>query len=376
MINSQPMRLFDTATAEVRDVEPGATVGIYVCGITPYDATHIGHAATYITYDVLQRRLTDRGHVVRMVRNITDIDNDLLERARRDGVNYLDLAFGQKKRFNADLDALGLIEPWSEPRATSAIPDIRGLVSRLVSSGAAYEVEGLVYFSHKASGEFGSVSGNSRVDMRAIGERRGEDHHDPRKAHPLDTVLWQPSAPDEPYWEAPWGRGRPGWHVECTALSLRELGGVEIHGGGCDLVYPHHEFCAAQLDALGEEPVGLWMHQSCVHLDGEPMSKSTGNLVFVNDILENHDPMALRLAVMSNHYRERSWDWTAELLEVATARLASWRAAGDGTGPIDAVRAALDDDLDVPTAIEAIDSAAKAGNGVSESAGLLGVVLH
>lgn len=376
MINSQPMRLFDTATAEVRDVEPGATVGIYVCGITPYDATHIGHAATYITYDVLQRRLTDRGHVVRMVRNITDIDNDLLERARRDGVNYLDLAFGQKKRFNADLDALGLIEPWSEPRATSAIPDIRGLVSRLVSSGAAYEVEGWVYFSHKASGEFGSVSGNSRVDMRAIGERRGEDHHDPRKAHPLDTVLWQPSAPDEPYWEAPWGRGRPGWHVECTALSLRELGGVEIHGGGCDLVYPHHEFCAAQLDALGEEPVGLWMHQSCVHLDGEPMSKSTGNLVFVNDILENHDPMALRLAVMSNHYRERSWDWTAELLEVATARLASWRAAGDGTGPIDAVRAALDDDLDVPTAIEAIDSAAKAGNGVSESAGLLGVVLH
>ena len=370
------MRLFDTATGEVRDVEPGATVGIYVCGITPYDATHIGHAATYITYDVLQRRLTDRDHIVRMVRNITDIDNDLLERARRDGVNYLDLAFGQKKRFNADLDALGLLEPWSEPRATSAIPDIRGLVSRLVSSGAAYEVEGWVYFSHKASGEFGSVSGNSRVDMRAIGERRGEDPHDPRKAHPLDTVLWQPSAPDEPYWEAPWGRGRPGWHVECTALSLRELGGVEIHGGGCDLVYPHHEFCAAQLDALGEEPVGLWMHQSCVHLDGEPMSKSTGNLVFVNDILENHDPMALRLAVMSNHYRERSWDWTAELLEVAAARLASWRAAGDGTGPIDAVRAALDDDLDVPTAIEAIDSAAKAGNGVSESAGLLGVVLN
>ena len=376
MINSQPMRLFDTATGEVRDVEPSATVGIYVCGITPYDATHIGHAATYITYDVLQRRLTDRGHIVRMVRNITDIDNDLLERARRDGVNYLDLAFGQKKRFNADLDALGLLEPWSEPRATSAIPDIRGLVSRLVSSGAAYEVEGWVYFSHKASGEFGSVSGNSRVDMRAIGERRGEDPHDPRKAHPLDTVLWQPSAPDEPYWEAPWGRGRPGWHVECTALSLRELGGVEIHGGGCDLVYPHHEFCAAQLDALGEEPVGLWMHQSCVHLDGEPMSKSTGNLVFVNDILENHDPMALRLAVMSNHYRERSWDWTAELLEVATARLASWRAAGDGIGPIDAVRAALDDDLDVPTAIEAIDSAAKAGNGVSESAGLLGAVLN
>ena len=370
------MRLFDTATGEVRDVEPDATVGIYVCGITPYDATHIGHAATYITYDVLQRRLTDRGHIVRMVRNITDIDNDLLERARRDGVNYLDLAFGQKKRFNADLDALGLLEPWSEPRATSAIPDIRGLVSRLVSSGAAYEVEGWVYFSHQASGEFGSVSGNSRVDMRAIGERRGEDPHDPRKAHPLDTVLWQPSAPDEPYWEAPWGRGRPGWHVECTALSLRELGGVEIHGGGCDLVYPHHEFCAAQLDALGEEPVGLWMHQSCVHLDGEPMSKSTGNLVFVNDILENHDPMALRLAVMSNHYRERSWDWTAELLEVATARLASWRAAGDGTGPIDAVRAALDDDLDVPTAIEAIDSAAKAGNGVSESAGLLGMVLN
>jgi len=369
------MRLFDTATGEVRAVELENTVRIYVCGITPYDATHLGHAATYITYDVLQRRLLDRGHDVRMVRNITDIDNDLLERARRDGVNYLDLAFGQKKRFNADLDALGVLEPWSEPRATSAIPDIRGVVSRLLSSGAAYEVEGWVYFSHSASSEFGSVSGNSRVDMRAIGERRGEDPRDPRKTHPLDTVLWQPSAPDEPYWEAPWGRGRPGWHIECTALSLRELGRIEIHGGGCDLVYPHHEFCSAQLDALDEDPVGLWMHQSCVHLGGEPMSKSTGNLIFVGDLLESHHPMSLRLAVLSNHYRAHEWEWTGELLETATARLAKWRAAGDGTGPIEAVRKALDDDLDVPTAIKAIDEQAATGNGVKESAELLGVTL-
>jgi L-cysteine:1D-myo-inositol 2-amino-2-deoxy-alpha-D-glucopyranoside ligase len=369
------MQLYDTATGTIRPFDPGPIASLYICGITPYDATHMGHAATYVTYDVLHRRLMDRGHEVRMVRNITDIDNDLLDRARRDGVNYLDLAFGQKRRFDDDLDALGVLDPWSEPRASSAIPDIRGLIARLLESGASYEVAGWVYFDHRATESFGSVSGYTRVDMRTIGEQRGEDPSDRRKRHPLDTVVWQPSAIDEPAWEAPWGSGRPGWHIECTVLSMRELSQIDIHGGGCDLVYPHHEFCAAQLECAGSKPVGHWMHQSCVHLNGEPMSKSTGNLVFVLDALEDFDPMAVRLAVLSQHYRSTEWTWTDDLLDAATDRFELWRAGGSGDGPLEAVRAALDDDLDVPSAVAEIDEAAKKGDAVSEAARLLGVAL-
>ncbi len=369
------LQLFDTASGRVRPFAPGPIARIYICGITPYDATHMGHAATYVTYDVLHRRLADLGHEVRMVRNITDIDNDLLERARRDQVNYLDLSFGQKRQFDDDLEALGVLEPWSEPRATSAIPDIRGLIAKMLANSDAYDVDGWVYFDHLASEGFGEISGYTRVDMRTIGERRGEDPTDSRKRHPLDTVLWQPSADDEPSWEAPWGSGRPGWHIECVALSIRELGGVDLHGGGCDLVYPHHEFCAAQLDRAGIETTGHWMHQSCVHLNGEPMSKSTGNLIFVRDLLESYDPMAVRLAVLSQHYRSTEWSWNDSLLTEATSRLDQWRAAGKGDGPVDAVRSALDDDLDVPAAVAAIDAAVAQGEPSSNAAELLGVVL-
>ena len=374
------MSIYDTARGQVLPLTVDEVVKIYICGITPYDATHLGHAATYVTYDVLHRRLLDRGHEVHMVRNITDIDNDILERAKRDQVHYLDLAFGQKRQFDDDLAALGVLDPWSEPRATSAIPEIRGLIAQMLESESAYAVDATVYFDHQASESFGSVSGFSRVDMRAIGAGRGEDPHDANKRHPLDAVVWQPSGPGEPFWEAPWGSGRPGWHIECTALSLRELTTIDIHGGGCDLVYPHHEFCAAQLDALGEAPIGHWMHQSCVHLAGEPMSKSTGNLIFVRDLLELHDPMAVRLAVLSQHYRTKSWEWKDALLDEAEGRLDSWRSHADSTSTspndlLETVRAALDDDLDVPTAIDAIDMAAADGVNVVDAANLLGVQL-
>ncbi len=369
------MKLYDTAKGEVVPFDPGPVVRLYTCGITPYDATHMGHAATYVTYDVLHRRLLDLGHEVRLVRNITDIDDDLLARARRDSVNYLDLAFGQKRQFDEDLAQLGNLEPWSEPRVTSAIPDIRGAISQLLESGAGYESGGWIYFDHTASDLFGNVSGHTRVDMRAIGQGRGEDPSDPRKRHPLDTVLWRPSGPDEPAWESPWGRGRPGWHIECVALSLRELGGIDLHGGGCDLIYPHHEFTSAQLEQLtGGVVVGHWMHQACVHLDGEPMSKSTGNLIFVRELLDRHDPMVVRLAVMSQHYRTQEWAWHDSLLEDAAARLERWRAAGVGDQACDEVRAALDDDLDVPRALAVIDAAAETG-GITDAAALLGVQL-
>ena len=371
------MRLFDTAADEMVAFEPGPVVRIYTCGITPYDATHMGHAATYITYDVLHRRLLDRGHEVRLVRNITDVDDDLLARARRDGVNYLDLAFGQKRRFDEDLARLGNLEPWSEPRATSAIPDIRGMISSLLATGAAYESGDAVYFAHDASRKFGSVSGYDEATMLVTGRAKGEDPDDPSKRHPLDTVLWKPSLEDEPAWESPWGRGRPGWHIECAALSLRDLGPtVDIHGGGCDLVYPHHEFFAAQTDAVSSGGVSLWMHQSCVELNAQHMSKSTGNLIFVADLFDQHPAQVVRLAVLSTHYRTKPWNWRDELLDEATERLAKWTAAGEGRGPLDEVRAALDDDLDVPAAVAAIDAAADHGDGVSECAALLGVALQ
>ena len=212
--------------------------------------------------------------------------------------------------------------------------------------------------------------------MRELAEEWGEQPDDPRKRNPLDFVLWRPSGPDEPSWEARWGSGRPGWHVECSALALRELGPtIDLHGGGVDLLYPHHECCRAQSEAATGQPfVRHWMHQSMVHLGGRKMSKSTGNLVFIADLREHHDAMAIRLALLLHHYR-RPWNWTDDLLDDASARLARWRLAGPGEAALDEVRAALDDDLDTPAALAAIDAAATAGRGVSHAASLLGVAL-
>lgn len=372
------MRLFDTSQGEFVDFEPGPVARLYTCGITPYDATHLGHAATYITYDLVHRRLLDLGIEVRLVRNITDIDEDLLQRARRDGINYLDLAFREKRQFDADLSALGNLEPWSQPRATSAIPDIRGIISQLIDLRAAYINDGSVYFRHDASDTFGQVGGYTRVDMRHIGASRGEDPTDDKKRHPLDSLLWGPSASDEPSWESPWGPGRPGWHVECTALARRELGSVDLYGGGCDLIYPHHEFCAAHDRVLsnGDTAVPLYMHQACVHLAGQPMSKSTGNLIFVRDLLKREEPMVVRLAVLSQHYRTQEWTWTDDLLAAARSRIKLWRAAPTGPGPQKEVRALLDKDLSVEEILSLLDARARQGKPVEGAAKLLGVGLR
>ncbi len=375
------MRLYDTARRAVVPFAPGERVSMYVCGITPYDATHVGHAATYVTYDVLQRRLEDRGHEVRLVRNITDVDDDILRVAKARGVHYLDLGNGELKRFHDDLDALGVIPPWSEPRATGAIPDIRGLIAMLFERGLAYLADGAVFFSTGGGTGvgtgFGELSGLRPDEMLALGPSCGERPDDPRKRHPLDFLLWGPSAPDEPAWESPWGRGRPGWHAECSALALRELGPtIDLHGGGTDLVYPHHECERAQSEgATGEPFVRHWLHQAMVLAAGEKMAKSRGNLVFVADVLGTSPPMALRLALLAQHYRT-PWTWSPSALDTARERLVRWRAAGEGTGALAAVRAALDDDLDCPGALRAVDAAAAAGLGVSAAARLLGVQLE
>ncbi|HVL93804.1 MAG TPA: cysteine--tRNA ligase [Acidimicrobiales bacterium] len=371
------MRLFDTARRAVVAFEPGPVVTMYTCGITPYDSAHMGHAATYLTYDVVQRRLRDIGHQTRCVRNVTDVDDDILRKARQLGVHYLDLAAEEMARFDANMDALGLLPSYSEPRATSAIPDILGFIGRVLDSGHAYATAGAVYFSVGSFPAFGRVSHLSRAEMLALAAERGGNPGDPAKRDPLDFVLWQPSAPDEPAWDSLWGPGRPGWHIECSTLAMRELGpSIDLHGGGTDLVFPHHECEAAQSEAAtGQRFVGHWLHVGMVCLGGEKMSKSLGNLVFVSDLLKDWEPAAVRLAVLSQHYRT-SWEWHDGLLPEATARLAAWRAAGPGQAALAEVRAALDDDLDTPAALAAVDSAAAAsGGGVSAAADLLGVVL-
>jgi L-cysteine:1D-myo-inositol 2-amino-2-deoxy-alpha-D-glucopyranoside ligase len=272
--------------------------------------------------------------------------------------------------------ALGMLPPFSEPRATSAIPDIRGFIGMVLDRGHAYQAGGAVYFDVSTAPGFGSVSHYSEDEMLAYAKERGGNIDDPNKRHPLDFVLWQPSAPDEPSWETMWGPGRPGWHIECSALALRELGTtVDLHGGGTDLIFPHHECERAQSEAATGQPfVRHWMHVGMVCKDGEKMSKSLGNLVFVDALRTEYDPCEIRLGVISHRYRD-SWEWDDELMPAAAARFDRWRgAAGPASERALAdVRAALDDDLDTPTAIAAIDDAVDRGEGVREAAALLGV---
>jgi L-cysteine:1D-myo-inositol 2-amino-2-deoxy-alpha-D-glucopyranoside ligase len=368
------VRLYDTSKQAVVPFEAGPVVKMYTCGITPYDAAHLGHAATYLAYDVLQRRLRDVGHDTQCVRNVTDVDDDILRKARQLGVHYLDLAAEEVGRFDSDMAALGLLPAYSEPRATSAIPDILGFIGMVLESGHAYQSGGGVYFDVSSFERFGQVSGYDRAHMLRLAAERGGNPEDPAKRDPLDFVLWQPSADDEPAWDSLWGPGRPGWHIECSALSMRELGEtIDLHGGGSDLIFPHHECEAAQSEAAtGQVFVRHWMHAGMVRLEGIKMSKSLGNLVFVHDLLKDWEPAAIRLAVVSHHYRN-DWDWHSRLLPEAADKLREWRASGPGDGALIEVREALDDDLDTPTAVSAIDAAAARGKGVSEAAGLLGV---
>jgi L-cysteine:1D-myo-inositol 2-amino-2-deoxy-alpha-D-glucopyranoside ligase len=374
-----PMRLYETSRRDIVPFTPHANVLMYTCGITPYDATHLGHAATFIAYDVLQRRLIDRGHTVTCVRNVTDVDDPLFAKARQLGVHYLDLAAGEESRFEADLAALNALPVVSSPRASSAIPDIRGFIGMVLDRGYAYEAGGAVYFDVSKFESFGTVGNYSRDEMLALARERGGDVDNQAKRDPLDFVLWQPSAPDEPSWDTLWGPGRPGWHIECSALALRELGTtIDLHGGGTDLIFPHHECERAQSEAATGEPfVRHWMHTALIGKDGQKMSKSLGNLVFVDALRREWDPMAIRLGIVEHHYRTE-WEWDDDLMPRSAKRLDAWRGARGGTGGDDVlteVRTGLDDDLDTPRAVAAIDDAVDRGRDVRPAAALLGVVL-
>lgn len=371
------MRLYDTARQAVVPFEPGPQVLMYTCGITPYDATHLGHASTFIQYDVLQRRLIDMGHSVRCVRNVTDVDDPLFAKARELGVHYLDLAAGEEARFERDMHALNALPVHSSPRASSAIPDIRGFIGMVLERGFAYEAGGNVYFDVSKFPSFGTLSHYTEEQMIEFARQRGGNVEDPHKRQPLDFVLWHPSLADEPSWDTMWGPGRPGWHIECSALALRELGTtIDLHGGGTDLIFPHHECERAQSEAATGEPfVKHWMHVAMVFMNGSKMSKSLGNLVFVDKLRSEYDPRAIRLAIIEHHYRNE-WEWDADLMPRNAARLEAWLNAPHGEGgAIADVRAALDDDLNTPAAIAAIDAAVAAGHGIHDAAGILGVPL-
>jgi len=362
-----PLRLHDTATGQVRPTAPGPTARMYVCGITPYDATHIGHAATYLTFDLVNRAWRDAGHDVHYVQNVTDVDDPLLERATRDGEDWRDLAERETELFREDMTSLAVLPPRELVGAVEAIPDIVDAVRRLRELGASYGVEGDTYFSVHHDPRFGGVGNLDDETMLALFAERGGDPTRPGKKHPLDCLLWQAARPGEPSWEpadSELPEGRPGWHVECAAIALKYLGDAfDVQGGGSDLVFPHHEMSASE----GQVLTGSWpfarhyVHAGMVGLDGEKMSKSRGNLVFVSALRrDGRDPMALRLALLAHHYRG-DWSWTEEDLAAGEARLARWReAVALPSGPsaeavLDGVRQHLADDLDAPGALAVVD---------------------
>ena len=361
------IRLYCTAQRAVVPFEPDHLVRMYVCGITPYDSTHLGHAATYLTYDLLIRRLEELGHEVHMVRNVTDVDDSILPKARELGIPYLELAEAEITRFRADMDALQMRPPIAEPRATETIDEIISIVERLLDSGHAYLTHGTAYFDVSTFERFGQLSQYTEDQMVRLARARGGNPDDPHRRNPLDFVLWQPSAADEPAWRAPFGVGRPGWHVECSAMAMQELGTtLDLHGGGTDLIFPHHECEIAQSEALTGQPfVRHWLHSAMVAYEGEKMSKSLGNLVFISDLRKVADPRAIRLALMHHHYRS-GFEWHDTDIQDGTAllhRLVAAAAATNGPDPTPfaaRVRGAIDDDLDAPKALEALGELADA----------------
>ncbi|MFF9981288.1 cysteine--1-D-myo-inosityl 2-amino-2-deoxy-alpha-D-glucopyranoside ligase [Streptomyces erythrochromogenes] len=359
------LQIHDTATQGTITLAPGPVARIYVCGITPYDATHIGHAATYNAFDLVQRVWLDTKRQVHYVQNVTDVDDPLLERALRDGHDWTELAERETALFREDMTALRMLPPQHYIGAVEAIPGIVPLVERLRDAGAAYELDGDVYFSVESDPHFGGVSHLDAEAMRLLSAERGGDPDRVGKKNPLDPMLWMAARPGEPSWDGgSLGRGRPGWHIECVAIALDHLGmGFDIQGGGSDLAFPHHEMGASHAQALtGEFPMAkAYVHAGMVALHGEKMSKSKGNLVFVSALRRaGVDPAAIRLALLSHHYRA-DWEWTDAVLDEAVARLERWRAAvsrPDGI-PADAVleevREALANDLDTPAALAAVD---------------------
>jgi L-cysteine:1D-myo-inositol 2-amino-2-deoxy-alpha-D-glucopyranoside ligase len=372
---------------ELAAAASGPEATLYACGITPYDATHIGHAATFTAWDLLVRAWRDAGHQVRYVQNVTDVDDPLLERAERDHEDWRELADREIALFRSDMEALRVLPPDEYIGAVEALPVIERLSRLLADHGAIYDLDGDMYFARSADPSFGAVSGLDAGTMTGLFAERGGDPGRPGKKDPLDALVWLAARPGEPSWPSGFGSGRPGWHVECAAIATEHLGVTfDVQAGGTDLIFPHHEMSAshARVALAGQaspgEPVFArhYAHAGMVRLDGEKMSKSQGNLVFVSRLIAGGtDPMVIRLAILAHHYRQ-DWDWTDAGLAAAQARLDRWRAAvaaasavpgspatsaasaASGTGVLAAVRGRLADGLDAPGALAAVDAWADA----------------
>jgi L-cysteine:1D-myo-inositol 2-amino-2-deoxy-alpha-D-glucopyranoside ligase len=364
-----PVEIRDTATDALKRIGDGRdSLTLYVCGITPYDATHLGHAATYLLFDELQRVCRDAGIGVRYVQNVTDVDDPLLERAAQTGEDWTTLADREIELFRTDMSALRVLAPAEYVGAVEAIPAIAESIARLRDMGVAYEIDGDIYFSVGSAPGFGDLSHLPVEEMLRLFGERGGDPARAGKKDPLDWLLWRAERPGEPSWDTVLGPGRPGWHIECTTIAMRHLGDtIDIQGGGDDLVFPHHEMGSAEGAALsGHAPfAGASLHQAMVGYEGEKMSKSKGNLVLVSKLRESGvDPMAIRLALL-NHHHAKAWEWQDSEIKAADDRLALWRSAfaretaPDAKPLLDVVRRALRSGLNTPKALAAVDEWAK-----------------
>lgn len=365
------MKLYNALTQSIETFVPQKElITIYVCGITPYDTTHVGHAFTYTAFDILIRYLEYKGFSVRYVQNVTDIDDDILRKAKEVGEDWRTLGNRWTAHFIRDMQALNVRAPDHYPRATDVIPEIIESVQKLLETNVAYESAGNVYFDIAAWPPYGQLSHLPREDMLPVANEHGNRPDDPHKRHPLDFVLWQAQAPGEPAWPSPWGMGRPGWHIECSTMSTSLLGPtMDLHGGGADLIFPHHESEIAQAEgATGQRPfVRFWLHTAMVRHEGEKMSKSLGNLVMVRDLLKDWSANALRLYLAQHHYRSA---WSYDLAELAEAEKlvhhlceAVTTVSGSGSAlDVSAVQAsfseAMDDDLDTPAAVGQLEQLA------------------
>ncbi len=371
----------------------GQDVKIYVCGVTPYDASHLGHVATFLTYDILVRRLRQLGYHTRLVRNITDLDDPIAPKARQLGIPYSELVEAEVAQFRLDMDQLGMLRPDAEPRVSEMVDETLAFIAELDAAGYVYRLDGTLYFNTTRSGVFGTLSGHPEDLRQHYARERGGDPDNPRKRNRFDFVLWRPSRDGEPEIPSRYGPGMPGWHIGCSAMARTLLGTtVDLHGGGIDLIFPHHECEQAQTMALQAEPfVRAWHHCEFVRYRGEKMSKSLGNIVLARDLLTRHDPRAIRLAVLRLYRYTAGFEWrdrdiaaSERLLEIL---LAAVKAPG-GPDPrpwIERVKTAIDDDLDFPTATAELDDLARAvleggtdpagPQAVAELAGMLGVNL-
>lgn len=361
------MKLYNSLSKTIEPFQPqGDSVSIYVCGITPYDTTHLGHAFTYTSADILIRYLEYKGLTVRYVQNVTDIDDDILRKAREGGDDWLNLGNRWTAHFIQDLISLNVRPPDFYPRATDVIPEIIKLVEKLLEQGCAYESGGSVYFEVASWPEFGKLSSLALSEMLPVANERGNNPNDPQKRNPLDFVLWQAQAAGEPAWPSPWGPGRPGWHIECSTMSTKFLGEtIDFHSGGGDLIFPHHECEIAQIEPVtGKKPfVRFWIHAAMVHHDGAKMSKSLGNLIMVRDLLKVYSPNALRIYLGRHHYRE-VWSHSESELSLANEfskkiNLALLVRGGLGASidpawALKVFEAALEDDLNTPVACQVL----------------------